>query len=234
MWGMIIVFAGFLFEWLAIILKWNRIKPFSKVLAMVILILWTLFIFDYQFTPLVIVLLSAQIFGLIGDIFLLFSIRWFVWGMGAFLLGHIGYFALIVRTLINSYQIGEFVSIPLWVWFFVGSAILALLFLFYRVVVTFLLRQDPEKSFILALFIYAFCLSSVMVLSYLSAVLLSGGRWVIWALPLGGTLFFASDFTLAYDRFVKRLPNGQLWVMVTYLLGQFFLAVGLISLILKG
>ncbi len=231
--GILVVLAGFLFEWLAIIFRWDRIKPFSKVLAMVILIFWTLFVFDFKFVPLVMLLFAAQIFGVAGDFFLLFSDRWFVWGLGAFLLGHICYLILIINILTTGYRLGEYSSVSWGVWFIVGIAILAFIFLFYRLIVTVLLRENPEKSFIVALFIYALCLTSVMVLSYLIASLLSRGLWVIWALPLGGTLFFASDFMLAYDRFVKRMSNGQLWVMVTYLLGQFFLAFGFIGLILR-
>ncbi len=230
--GIIIVFAGFLLDWLAIIFKWNRIKPFAKALSLVILILWTLTILDFNFTPLVVLLFLAQLFGLAGDVFLILSDRWFIWGLGAFLVGHICYLILIITKLVDGHRSGAIPSISWWAWLIVGVAILALIWGFYSVIVTVLLRSQPEKTFIASLFIYALCLSGVMVLSYLLAALLSDEGVLIWALPLGGTLFFISDFILAYDRFVRRLHSGQLRVMVTYHLGQFFLALGFLGLIL--
>jgi hypothetical protein len=234
MWGVVVVFAGFLFEWLAIIFKWHRIKPYSKVLAMVILIFWTLFMFEFKFTPLVTLLFAAQIFGLAGDIFLLYSERWFLWGLGAFLAGHVFYLILIVNILIDGIRRDDSSFIRFGVWFVVGLTIFVFILLFYKAIVTVLLQKQPGKPFVISLFVYAFILTSVMVLSYLTVIIRFGESWIPWLLSIGGTLFFISDFTLAYDRFVKRLANGQLGVMITYLLGQFFLAYGFIGLILRG
>jgi uncharacterized membrane protein YhhN len=230
--GLMIVFAGFLLDWFAILFHWQMIKPYAKALSLVILILWTLFVLDFNFTPLVILLFLAQLFGLAGDIFLLFSDRWFVSGLGAFLLGHICYLILIVTNLVAGYQSGETPSFSIWIWLIAVLVLLALIWIFYKVIVTILLKEKPDKIFIASLFVYAFCLSSVMVLSFVYAVLFSSGNIFIWALPFGGTLFFISDFTLAFDRFVRRLDLGQLRVMITYHLGQFLLALGFISLIL--
>lgn len=43
---------------------------------------------------------------------------------------------------------------------------------------------------------------------------------------VGGMLFFLSDTMLAYDRFVKPIPNGRLWVRITYHLGQILIISG--------
>ena len=46
----------------------------------------------------------------------------------------------------------------------------------------------------------------------------------------GASLFFASDTMLAWNRFAAPLPQGRLWVMITYHLGQIGLAASLSSL----
>ncbi len=48
------------------------------------------------------------------------------------------------------------------------------------------------------------------------------------ATAVGGALFLASDATLAWDRFVRRLRRGPVIVMVTYHLAQALLLIGLI------
>lgn len=48
------------------------------------------------------------------------------------------------------------------------------------------------------------------------------------ATAVGGALFLVSDSTLAWDRFVHRLPRGPVIVMVTYHLAQGLLLIGLI------
>jgi uncharacterized membrane protein YhhN len=39
-------------------------------------------------------------------------------------------------------------------------------------------------------------------------------------------LFFISDTTLAYNKFVAPLPNGRVIVMITYHLGQILIVLG--------
>jgi len=48
---------------------------------------------------------------------------------------------------------------------------------------------------------------------------------------LGGLLFLVSDGLLAYNRFARRIKFGQLWVRITYHLGQFGLAIKFVILI---
>ncbi len=54
------------------------------------------------------------------------------------------------------------------------------------------------------------------------------------ALRLGTTAFLASDMILAFGRFGEgHIPNGHLWVMGTYILAQWALAVGFTQLALS-
>ena len=51
---------------------------------------------------------------------------------------------------------------------------------------------------------------------------------------VGGTLFFISDTTLAYDRFVRRLKHGQSYVHLTYHLAQASIISGAILHFLRS
>ena len=70
-----------------------------------------------------------------------------------------------------------------------------------------------------------------MAVSYLAAGLFALGGIQVWPLALGGTLFFISDFVLAYDRFVRAFRQAHILIMTTYHLAQFSLAAGFIALI---
>ena len=98
----IAVLGSFLLDWFAVALEWRRIKPAAKVFAMVMVILWTLFIVGWSTDAFIILLLLAQLFGLTGDIFLIFAEHWFFDGLGAFLIGHLFYNALIFSDIVSS------------------------------------------------------------------------------------------------------------------------------------
>ena len=57
-------------------------------------------------------------------------------------------------------------------------------------------------------------------------VLAAGTQHVLTA--IGGLLFLVSDTTLARNRFVARVPHGDLLVHVTYHLAQFLIVLGLV------
>ncbi|MDY6873756.1 MAG: lysoplasmalogenase [Chloroflexota bacterium] len=229
--GIAIVLAGFLLHWIAIILKWERIKPFTKTLGMVLLIAWTLTNLDFQLPGLAALLIAALTFGLAGDILLALADKWFTAGLGAFLLGHVAYLSLITFSLKRADRIGLLSAFSAWMILPFVLTFVAALVAFSRVIVKPLRKKGPDRTFLVALHIYAFCLTGLMVFSGYLTFLFSGSGRRIWAILLGGTFFFISDFILAFDRFVRRVRLGQLWVMITYYLAQFFLAFGFVAVI---
>ncbi|MCB2202829.1 lysoplasmalogenase [bacterium] len=212
-----------------IIMKRQRIMPFTKALGMIVLIAWVLFNVDFQMPFLAVLLLVGLAFGLAGDILLALGDKWFTAGLGAFLLGHIVYLTLFASILIRSNRLGLLTSVPAWLLMILVTAVVGALVTFSRVIVRPLRRQNPDRGFLIALIIYAMCLTAVMISGWLTAIVIPGVGWKIWALPLGGTLFFTSDFILAYDRFIRKVRGGQLWVMITYYLAQFLLAFGFVA-----
>ncbi len=226
-----IVIAGFLSDWLSVLLGWKKFRPYAKTLALVILILWTTLLFEFNPGRLGVFLLLALGFGLLGDLLLLFPNRCFKWGLGAFLLGHITYLFLFYQLFQLGRAEGLIAPISPWVWAVVAIVILAALTIFNRVIIRKMREPRPRWLFQVALYVYAVCLSAVMVSGWLTAGLFTGGGIWIWALALGGTFFFISDFNLAYDRFVKPFKPAHILIMVSYHLAQFFLTVGFYTLI---
>jgi uncharacterized membrane protein YhhN len=229
--GALIVFAGFLSDWLSIIFGWKKFRPYAKVLGLVLLILWALLAFELTPGRLGFELILALIFGLLGDFLLLFPHKWFKWGLGAFLLGHLTYLKLFYDLIRLGFAEGLIEPIPVWAWLGIGGIIAIALVAFNRVIIRDMREPRPWWLFQVALYFYAICLSAVVGFGCLTAGLFAAeGGW-IWALAVGGALFFVSDFVLAYDRFVRPFKPAHIVIMVTYHLAQFFLAVGSIALI---
>ncbi len=229
--GGVIVFAGFLLDWLAVGLGWKRIRPYTKVAALVLLISGVLEMMGFAPGFPAWLLILALLFGLAGDILLLFPDRFFTWGLGAFLLGHLTYLALFGWLIRSGNLSGLVPRTPVWAWWCLFLALLLGILVFHWVIIRKMRPPGPSKWMRAALYLYAICLTAVMVVSYLAAISFWDKGVSLWSLPLGGTLFFISDFILAYDRFVRPLHSAQLWIRISYHLAQFFLALGFISLL---
>ncbi len=228
-WFTFLVLAGFLLDWLAIACKWKQLKPFTKPLAMVLLIVWTLIASSWNVDLFVGLLLLAQISGLVGDAFLLLSIRWFFWGLVSFLLGHLFYLGLLVLIAVRQQM-----SDTLWgmTWSGIACAviwagIMTGIYLIFRPH----FKQRAHGSVLWpAVQIYILILSAMVI----------GAIWITLSqskiislslfLPVGGMLFLLSDSILAYDRFVDNLNYAQLSVRITYHMAQLCLAMGLLFL----
>lgn len=144
--------------------------------------------------------------SLAGDVFLMGSSTWFVAGLGSFLAGHVAYivgFALEQRSVGLSAVGLVIVSIGL------ATAGRRILIAVHR-------GDDPALSG--PVIAYMAALSAMVVTAWGSGI----------AIALAGALlFFASDATLAWDRFVGPLRRGRLVVVVTYHLGQAGLVLAL-------
>jgi uncharacterized membrane protein YhhN len=226
------VFAGFLLDWLAVGLGWQRIRPYTKAAALVLLVLWALGMMGFAPGFPGWLLILALIFGLAGDILLLFPERCFKWGLGAFLLGHLTYLSLFGLLIRSGNLSGLVPRTPTWAWGCLSLALLLGILAFHWAIIRKMRPPGPSKWMQAALYLYASCLTAVMVASYLTAISFWGKGVSLWALPLGGTLFFISDFILADNRFVRPLHSAHLWIMISYHLAQFFLALGFINLLL--
>ena len=149
----------------------------------------------------------ALVCSLAGDVFLMLPSDWFVAGLASFLLGHLAYIAGLA-TVHES-----------WPWSLVGLLLVggALALVAHRILGG-VRRSEPAMS---APVIGYMAVISVMVVAAWGTV-----RWLAIA---GATLFYASDATLAWNRFVHEHRRGRLAVMVTYHLGQIGLVLSLVQ-----
>ena len=110
-----------------------------------------------------------------------------------------------------------------WIYFALSYGILLSLacFLFVKVK-----KHGVIMAFAVAL--YALLLGTVFV-SCLSCAI---SRFSIYTflLPLGSSLFILSDSMIAYARFKCRFKNHNFYVMLTYILAQALISVGIIGM----
>lgn len=158
---------------------------------------------------------AGILLSLAGDVFLMLPRERFVAGLAAFLLAHLAYLAGFNPTLppLN-----------------LASGILALLValvgvqLYRRIAAG--LDASGHPGLKTPVLVYSIAISLMLLAALLTLVrqeweagpaLLAGG---------GALLFFISDLTLAWNKFVAPLPAGRLRVHITYHLGQALIVLG--------
>jgi uncharacterized membrane protein YhhN len=135
--------------------------------------------------------------GALGDFFLEFD-RFFIPGMGAFLLGHIFY-------VLRFYKM----------WGIPSFGIIFTLLLSGFGYFLFLKRFLSKEK--LAVFLYVLAICTMVAFSSIRIVAFSGA-----------ILFFLSDLFLSYDKYVKRIPNRDLLVLSLYFAGQLFISLSVV------
>jgi uncharacterized membrane protein YhhN len=230
-WLSLVVLAGFVLDWVAILLHWVKIKPITKIVAMLLLILWTFSAAGWQAELLVVLLVFAQAFGLAGDVLLLLKERWFLWGLGAFLVGHLFYVSVLVLKF--NQIVGVAMNMPGFYWRVVLCVLgwSAVLITFYFIVRKLLGNQRLGRTLWYPIQVYAWILSGMVAFSFLTISISPGFSQLQMLLLVGSVLFLVSDALLTYNRFIHRIKRGQLWVRITYHLAQFCLAWGFLAII---
>ncbi|MGI6740005.1 MAG: lysoplasmalogenase family protein [Brevefilum sp.] len=210
---------------------WKKVKPFSKVLAIVSVIAWTVIAFDRRFDRLILVLLGAQIFGMAGDIFLLFSEKYFIHGLTSFLVGHFLYASLLISKMWEFSKQGGGVEGFFRCFFFAALTWVCFLFVFYSIFYVLPKRKLVKSSLWTAIQGYGWVLSGLVAVAFFAANAFGFFSSLLWLMPVGAFLFLLSDLILAYNRFIKPVRSGPVWVHMTYHSAQFFLAAGFVALL---
>ncbi len=227
----IVILPFFVLDWFAIALNWRQIKYLSKPFAMALIIGWTLSTTGFQPGIFIILLLSAQVMGLAGDVFLLFPQRWFFWGLIAFLCGHVLYGILLVRLLTRAIADYTFALVDVYFVVICFGIWLIVMLGFYKILDFEGMAAPASKFLWVACQFYALILSGLVVFSVLLVRISLITSVQSLMLPIGASLFLTSDFLLAYDRFKKHINNGQLIVRITYHLAQISMAIGFVAMI---
>jgi uncharacterized membrane protein YhhN len=207
--------VGFAFlDWASTWKGWKKRLYVAKPATMLFLIIWTYQVTGWQGDLIWFAL--ALCCSLAGDVALMLNPRYFMIGLGAFLLAHVAY-------LVGFNQAPVPVSLGvLLVSILVGISAARV----FRIIRPGIMKVPRGKRFLSAVMIYGLTLT-LMMLSTL--ITLFRSDWLLLPGILaasGGILFYASDSLLAFDRFVRKINHGQSLVHLTYHLAQFAIISG--------
>lgn len=195
-------------DWIAVHLQNKRLEYLAKPATMVFLIAAVLAM-DTSSTTARTCFVVALSFSLLGDVFLMLPDRerWFVFGLGAFLVGHLAYIP-------GLWALGVTAG-PLLVGLLIVVAAMATL---GRHIVTGVRGTEPKLAVPVTVYMLVI---SVMVASAIGTLRP--------AAIVGAVLFYCSDALIAWNGFIKEYAWGKVAIMVTYHLGQLGLALSLLG-----
>lgn len=207
---LLVVAAGIAIgDWIAVHLRLFRIEYALKPLTLAVLVAAAATADLGDPKPWVV---AALVLGLVGDVGLMLSDGSsdgpFLAGLGAFLLGHVAYLVAFGIAGVRGIDVLAGFLIAL------GVAALAL---------PPVLRgaaRAAGRPFAVLVAGYAAVLAAMTTLAVGTGLL---------ATAAGGALFLISDTLIARQRFVARIPHGDVLVMVTYHLAQALILIGLIT-----
>lgn len=210
---LIVPFLLAVLDWVALYNNWKTVHAFAKQSVIIALIAWLWFITNWQGTLLFFGI--ALVFSLAGDIFLLVD-ELFLPGLIVFLLAHISYIVglNIQADLLSATSVGILLGVA------VAVALV------YPPIRASLMKKAATRPMQIPVLVYAIILSLMM---FSAVATLFRSEWTAWnslLMAAGGILFFISDYSLARDRFVYPIQNGNLRIMITYHLAQIALIAG--------
>ena len=165
------------------------------------------------------ILLNALIFSWIGDVILIFADIaeiYFILGLVSFLIAHITYCVLFNKQIIGEIQINK-------VLFGLGSLVIA----FYLTAIILVLMPNLGDLKI-PVIVYAAVISTMLLFAF--------NGYLIWKKPgalyifVGAITFVISDSILAFDKFHAPIEKSSFFIMLSYLVAQYLIVVGIIRL----
>ena len=156
-------------------------------------------------------LLTALAFSWIGDIILLFTDRdelFFIVGLIAFLISHIVYILLFNKQLRYKNRKNKAV-------FWIG-------------VTTIIMYLIIMISILLPVFVYALVISTMLLFAFKGFLNWEeSGNWYILT---GAIAFVTSDSILAFNKFYNPIVLSSFLIMITYLIAQYLIVMGILKL----
>ncbi|MED4015558.1 lysoplasmalogenase [Sutcliffiella cohnii] len=157
--------------------------------------------------------LSALVFSLIGDIFLMLREKWFIHGLVSFLIAHILYIVGFIVSFSFTFSFNIFLLV-------VALILLAVILL--AVILYFYLfpnvRKEGGKKLLFAVAFYI-----IIITTMVSLAIMTGTKILIAA----AFLFFVSDAILAVNKFKVRFRLADYFVMSTYFTAQLLFAISI-------
>lgn len=199
-----------------LLLNLDEIAWFLKPVLIPFLILGVYFSGSFPTKKLLLVALS---FSWIGDIILLFADRdelFFIAGLIAFLISHIVYILLFNKQLKYKNRKNKAVF-----WIGVTAIIMYLI-----IMVSILLPHLGDLT--MPVFVYALVISTMLLFAFKGFLTWEEpGNWFVL---IGAIAFVSSDSILAFNKFYAPIVMSSFLIMVTYLIAQFLIVVGILKL----
>lgn len=151
-------------------------------------------------------ILSALFFSFWGDVLLLFDNRFFVFGLGSFLIAHLCYIKEVFKY-VNKIKLKSLLIICI-------PFIIYLFFLFSLIL-------ENINNIKIPVIIYAIVISVFGVVSSMNYY--QNKNFYSFLLLVGALLFIISDSLIAVNKFYNSNESYSLLIMITYILAQFFI-----------
>ncbi len=154
-------------------------------------------------------------FSLLGDIFLMLRQERFIAGLVSFFLAHLAY-------IIGLNPTPPPVTLPSLILVVIVVATTAQI---YRRLVDGIAARNLE-GLQRPVLLYSIVISLMLLSALLTLVRVEWKAFPSLWVSLGALLFFISDATLAWNKFILPLPYGRLRVIIAYHLGQIAIILG--------
>ncbi|WP_343588845.1 lysoplasmalogenase [Flavobacterium sp.] len=211
------IYLAFSIVYLIILLSgYERFDLFLKPILIPIIGFGAYF---YRKFPTQNILLAALVLSWLGDVILLFTDLgeiYFILGLVCFLTAHIVYCVLFNKQK----RIRKRQNKPLFIF---GSVLIA----FYLIgMVSVLMPHLGDLE--IPVSIYASVISIMLLFAF--------NGFLVWEKPgnqlvfLGAIFFIISDSILAVNKFYAPIPKSSFFIMLTYLLAQYLIVVGVLKL----
>ena len=205
--GVALAIAGI--DWWATWTERTSVRYFAKPGALLALIVVAVTL-DPTVSPTIRTwMVVGLVFSLAGDVFLMLDQKWFVPGLGSFLVGHLAYVVglQLAPTSLSASLVG------------LALVLVAIATIGRKIVGG--VAAGEQREMVPPVIAYLVVISAMVVSAF--------GTQAAWAV-VGASLFYASDATLAWNRFLEPRRFGHIAVMVTYHLGQ----AGLVAWLVTG
>ncbi len=194
--------------------KRKRTKPF----LLIFLLLFYVFSADHPSVYLILALATSWL----GDVLLIpKGHHWFAYGGISFMFSHLFFILVYVSRIV-------FVHVP---WILVVPAAIVYFGISHFIIQA--VKDNTPKQMVIPMHFYLICNSLMNLFALMQLCSLRNvGAFIAW---IGALLFFASDCSLFLVRYGKKpevIYKKHFTVMLTYLLGEFLITVGI--LLLKG
>jgi uncharacterized membrane protein YhhN len=162
-------------------------------------------------------IIVALIGGLGGDIFLMLKNedKWFLPGMGAFLINQIFY------TTSFFLSITDYTAFNLWGLFLIVPALLILLFTVPRFI-----KNTGRLRIPVLIYMTAILLMHISALLRIADPRLQGLPFIL--IYIGSLSYLFSDASIAVDKWAGEFKNARLIILTTYIMAQFYITLGLL------